>query len=262
MRLSKNEFLKGCHDADGMSELIQIAEKVYQTHQPIWSNFVSGKLREEAIKKLKQLTDIECSSEGGYKCAERHRLLFEHINNPLKSQKGNIPITGLRVEGNFLFDHPSKNDFLDALNLIGLPSEFIGDLWVIRDRGANAICSKEIDFDLNGLKGKLRDVDFQCESVPLEELQLPPQRVIKEIATVEASYRIDAIASAGFGISRAKVVKQIKAGGLRLNWDKLSQPSKLLAPGDRIQHESRGVLEILSIECTKRQRWRVLMRRT
>ncbi len=256
------QLLKECQNPEGMEELIDIADTVLQNLQPTWSKFIPGKLREEALSLFKGLSDIQCHSEGGYKSAERQRLLIEHLNNPLKDFKQNLPISGLRIAGNFLFDKPSSDDFRLALEELGIPLEDIGDIWIKKDRGANAFCSKEIQTGLNGLSGKLRDVGFYCETASLSELDLPPDRIEKEMSTVEASCRIDAIASAGFGISRAKVVKQIKQGGIRLNWDTISQPSKLLAPGDRIQHHSRGVVEIISVECTKRQRWRIVMRRT
>ncbi len=44
----------------------------------------------------------------------------------------------------------------------------------------------------------------------------PPKK--KEITTVEASMRLDAIASAGFGMSRSKMVDAIAAGDVRVNW--------------------------------------------
>ncbi len=110
--------------------------------------------------------------------------------------------------------------------------------------------------------GMIREVKISCESLAIKELKLPVQRLEKRFSTVEASKRIDAIASAGFGISRAKIVNQIKAGQLRLNWDQMKQASRELVVGDRIQLENKGSLEVLSIAITKRQRWRVeLLRR-
>ena len=74
---------------------------------------------------------------------------------------------------------------------------------------------------------------------------------------MEASKRIDAIASAGFGLSRAKITNQIKEGRLRLNWKTMTQSSRSVGVGDRIQLEGKGSIEVLNIELTKRERWRV-----
>jgi RNA-binding protein YlmH len=81
------------------------------------------------------------------------------------------------------------------------------------------------------------------------------------LQTVEASCRIDAIASAGFGLSRAKIVSHIKAGRLRMNWHDVRQASRDVGVGDRLQLQDRGTLEVLSLTRTKRERWRVELRR-
>ena len=79
----------------------------------------------------------------------------------------------------------------------------------------------------------------------------------RKISTVEASRRLDAISSAGFGLSRAKVINQIKQGKLRFNWHTTNNASRSLSIGDRLQLEGKGSLEIINLELTKRGRWRV-----
>ena len=95
--------------------------------------------------------------------------------------------------------------------------------------------------------------------MPLTALQLPAARSPRELSSVEASVRLDAVASAGFGLSRNRMVEQIRAGAVRINWQPVSSPSKELACGDRIRLEGRGELEILEIQPTKRDRWRLRM---
>ena len=105
-------------------------------------------------------------------------------------------------------------------------------------------------------------MEIHCDVVEIGQLQPPAQRNPKLLTTVEASCRIDAIASAGFGLSRSKVVTQIKAGRLRLNWEPVRLGSRELRVGDRLQLQGRGSLELLSCTLTKRDRWRIeLMRR-
>ena len=96
----------------------------------------------------------------------------------------------------------------------------------------------------------------------VEMLQLPSIRTTKRFTSVEASCRLDALASAGFGISRARVLQQIRSGRLRLNWQAVKLASKSLSSGDRLQLQDRGSLEVMSPELTKRDRWRVTMERS
>ena len=54
----------------------------------------------------------------------------------------------------------------------------------------------------------------------------------------------------------------VKAGRLRLNWGNVRQPSREVSVGDRLQLQDRGCVEVLSLTRTKRERWRVELRRS
>ena len=111
---------------------------------------------------------------------------------------------------------------------MGAEPEGLGDLWVRGDRGGQGLIIPTAAEHLQGRRGRLRDVEIHCDVVEIEQLQRPAQRNPKRLTTVEASCRIDAIASAGFGLSRSKVVSQVKAGRLRLNWEPVRQGLSLI----------------------------------
>jgi RNA-binding protein YlmH len=83
----------------------------------------------------------------------------------------------------------------------------------------------------------------------------------KELTTVEASLRLDAIASAGFGMSRSKMVDFIDAGDVRVNWKEVTQASSQVKSGDLIAIRSKGRLEVGEIAVTKKDRYRVQLTR-
>ncbi len=257
MNLPRKELLKGCKDPIGMEILIKQAELVLRTWEPIWSPFISAPLREEALERMATLNNLFWQSDGGHPGAERQRLQCIRYTDEIPISKESAPIYGIHIEGNFLFDRASPQDFRNALEIIGVPSGGLGDLWIRGDRGAQALCTPEAAELLDGKSSKIRDVPIRCELVPTTKLQLPINRIAKRLQTVEASTRLDAISSAGFGLSRGKVVSQIKAGKLRLNWKPIKQVNKELIVGDRIQLEGKGNLEVISIELTKKHRWRV-----
>ncbi len=93
---------------------------------------------------------------------------------------------------------------------MGAAPDQIGDLWVRGDRGGQGLCSPDSAAILHEQRGRVRDVEIRCEVLPIEALHLPSQRIPRTLQTVEASCRIDAIASAGFGLSRAKIVSTSK----------------------------------------------------
>jgi RNA-binding protein YlmH len=107
----------------------------------------------------------------------------------------------------------------------------------------------------------VRSVEVRFETRPLAELRFPPQRPTRNLRTVEASLRLDAVASAGFGLSRTRMAGLIRQGELRVDWRPVSSPSQLVGPGQRIQLEGRGELEITSAAATQRGRWRIELTR-
>jgi RNA-binding protein YlmH len=74
---------------------------------------------------------------------------------------------------------------------------------------------------------------------------------------VEASQRLDAVASAGFGLSRNRMATLIREGAVRIDWKVVTSPSRELAVGERVQLEGRGELRVEAVSETKRGRWRI-----
>jgi len=79
---------------------------------------------------------------------------------------------------------------------------------------------------------------------------------------VEASLRLDAVASAGFGISRSRMAELIRQGELQINWTVVTSASREIASGDRVQWSGRGELLIEEVCLTKRDRWRIQLVRS
>ena len=258
MSLSRAPLLEGLADPEAMHRLIDQAEEVLRTWQPSWSPFLSGPELEDA-RRLEALTELRMIRDGGRPGTERCRVQLSRSDQELQPEQA--PISGLRLEGNFLFDRAEAEDMRQALIELGVTADQLGDLWLRGDRGAQAVCTPEAALHLNGQTGRVRDVTLSVEAVTIDGLQWPAQRTPKRFTSVEASCRLDAIASAGFGLSRAKVTRQIRDGRLRLNWNSVRQASRDLKVGDCLQLQDRGCVEVLSLELTKRDRWRVEMLR-
>ena len=261
MHLPKEKILFNSSFRKELKNLLYYAERALHERKPIWTPFISAQLIEEVKNKFNNLNDITCSYEGGFPSAERKRICFRRSEEEISSAYKNIPIKGIYIKGNFLFDRAKKNDFRDALYELKAKNDEIGDVWLIRDRGAQAICSRKCADLMHQKIGKLREVEITIESISISEMEIPFSRPKKIINTVEASTRIDAIASAGFGLSRSKITTQIKQGYLRLNWELNVQPSKSVNIGDLIHLEKKGSLKILNIDKTKKERWRIKLLR-
>ncbi len=261
MVLPREELLRGCRHPHNLEVLIELAEQAIRTWEPVWSGFVAADVREEAEQRLGSLTELQLSAAGGWPQAERCRLL---LRRPELDQAAGeeAPLMGLMVSGNFLFDPAEPRDVRQGLLAAGAPEEAIGDIWMRGDRGAQLVVTPALAQTLHGQGAQVRTVHVQLEAARLEQLQLPAQRTPKQLNSVEASLRLDAVASAGFGLPRSRMAELVRAGAVRLNWQPVHSPSKELAAGDRVRLDGRGELEILEIQPTKRDRWRLVMRRS
>jgi len=244
-------------------ELINTANLAYKNWETYWTGFNSTYICEEILKDFGNLNDFEFFVFGGYSSSQRSRIACSRGDNipDEDTLKNNFPAQGIKINGNFLFDNATQDDFRSLLIENGVNEKKIGDIWTIGDRGAQGIMDNlDIEF-LNEKIFYLRDVKVKINLVGIDELQIPTGRLKKLVNTVEASTRLDAIASAGFRISRTKIIERIENGMLRLNGSKVNKPTIKLKIGDKLELENKGFIEILNLEITKRERWKVKLLR-
>ena len=244
-------------------ELINIANLAYKHWETYWTGFNSTYVCEEILKDFENLNDFKFFIYGGFSSSQRSRIAcFRGDNIPEEDAlKSNFPAQGIKINGNFLFDNATQDDFRLLLIENGVNQIKIGDIWTIGDRGAQGIID---NLDIKHLDEKifyLRDVKVKVNIVGIDELQIPSGRSKKLVNTVEASTRLDAIASAGFRVSRTKIIERIENGMLRLNGSKVNKPTINLKIGDKLELENKGFIEILNLEVTKRERWKVKLLR-
>ena len=244
-------------------ELINIANLAYKHWETYWTGFNSTYVCEEILKDFENLNDFKFFIYGGFSSSQRSRIAcFRGDNIPEEDAlKSNFPAQGIKINGNFLFDNATQDDFRSLLIKNGVNQLKVGDIWTIGDRGAQGIID---NLDIEHLDEKifyLRDVKVKTNVVDIDELQIPSGRSKKLVNTVEASTRLDAIASAGFRVSRTKIIERIENGMLRLNGSKVNKPTINLKIGDKLELENKGFIEILNLEITKRERWKVKLLR-
>jgi photosystem II S4 domain protein len=261
--LPRDTLLKGSRCPQELGALIDLAEEALRTWEPRWSGFVGAEVNEEAQARLGALSEVTLLSDGGWPQAERCRLLIRRadITADGESPAPAAAVCGLVVSGNFLFDPAEPADVRQGLLQAGLKAADLGDLWMRGDRGAQAVLSQEASALADNREAQVRSVPVRLQVVPLEQVQWPALRSPKQLSSVEASLRLDAVGSAGLGLSRSRMADLIRQGAVRVNWQVVTSPSKELRCGDRVRLDGRGELEILEVQPTKRDRWRLVMQR-
>jgi len=239
--------------------ILDLCDRTLKTWQVQCTPFISPPDLADAIAYLSRLTDVQFLAWGGYAQAERQKLAI--APTALELTPDSIPLAVLHIRGNFLFDPASHRDFLGAMLGTGIERDQIGDIIVLGETGAQAIASPHIAEYLELQLTQVRTVPVKTQIIPSTELKVRPLQK-KEIITTEASLRLDAIASAGFAMSRSKMVELINNEELRVNWQNVSSPSHQLRSGDLVSLRGKGRLEIGEISITKKNRYRIQLWRT
>ena len=256
--LPKTKLLQGAEYIETLTRIIDQAEQALKTWEIIQTDFLSPPEQGEAQTLLSQLTELHCVTSGGYPQAERQRLAIARVDLPLEPTP--IELTLLKISGNFLFDPATHPDFLGSILGTGLVRGKIGDILVMGERGAQAIVLPEVAEFLQLNLKQVRTVTVTIEPLDFSELRVREPRT-KQMTTVEASMRLDAIASAGFGMSRSKMSGLVASGEVRVNWKTITQPSHALKSGDLIAIRGKGRLTIGDMSVTKKDRYRMALTR-
>ena len=253
-----NDLLINCSYKNEMEDLLKITNLAYKNWQVYWSNFLPYFIYEELIEELSKLNDLSFFVYGGYENFSRAKIACYRntILNEVDDLISAFPGKGIEITGNFIFDNATQNDFRNFLTRYGIKENSIGDIWTIGERGAQGIISEFKDENIQE-KLFLRDVEVNLRIIDLKDLKTPIQRIERTINTVESSTRLDAIASAGFRLSRNKIVDRIKNGLLSINGKKVTKPIINVKQGDKINLENKGFIEILDISETKRGKFKI-----
>lgn len=256
--LPREDILKGVENRDAIARIIDKAESAIATWEVTVTDFISPPVWIEAQPKFAPLAEISLLPWGGYPQAERQRIAIARSELPLDNSQ--VALAAIDIAGNFLFDPASHRDFLGAILGTGVVREKIGDIIVLGERGAQAIVVPELVEFLESSLNQVRSVPVQVRGINESDLKVrPPKR--QEMTTVEASMRLDAIASAGFRMSRSKMADLIASGDVRINWKEAKQASTTVQSGDLISVRGKGRLEVGEVAITKKQRYRIQLTR-
>lgn len=256
--LPREELLKGVENREVVARVIDQADQAIKTWEVVPTDFLSPPEMAEVQQAFSRLSEVQLVSWGGYPQAERQRLAIARTELPLDSTQ--VEIAALEIAGNFLFDQASHRDFLGALLGTGLVRDKVGDIVVLGERGAQAIAVPELVEFLELHLNQVRSVPVKTRRIELAELKVREPKK-KELTTVEASLRLDAIASAGFGMSRNKMADLIHSGDVRVNWKEITSASQAVKANDLIAIRGKGRIEVGEIAVTKKDRYRVQLTR-
>ena len=289
-------LLSGVHpdSVEAVARIVEKAQAASDQWRVETTAFLDPALAADALMCLERAADVAAFPWGGHARAERVRIIAgrpETLGEPWEEGGGvggrdealgdeevaddeatatpppadsfralasdaDGAVVFLDVRGNFVFDAADHRDFLGAVLGTGIERDRIGDIYVNGERGAAVLCAPEMASFLQSSLESVRSVPVTCVVEPLSSLRLPPARR-DAFASVEASMRLDAVASAGFRMSRSKMSALVAAGAVRVNWREGCKPKTVVAAGDVISLRGKGRVEVANVSETKKGKFQV-----
>ncbi|XP_057465306.1 uncharacterized protein LOC130755020 isoform X2 [Actinidia eriantha] len=263
-------LLRGVGDKsalEAVKHIVELARRASSRREVLHSDFLTPPILKESMLVLEKLADTKTVPRGGYPQAERCRLSVGH---PQALTTDPDIVAALSITGNFGFQPCSHGDFLGAILGTGIAREKLGDIILQTivtlamifiycaaqgEKGAHVLIVPELADFVTSALDKVGNVSVTCKKIPLLALEYEPPRT-KAFKTVEASLRVDAIASAGFKISRTKLADLI-SGDVRVNWTTVTKSNTTIKTGDIISVSGKGRLKIGEINSTKKGKFAV-----
>lgn len=238
--------------------VVDLAEAALRDGEAKATDFLRPPELQVSCGILESIPGISYRAHGGYAKAERRRLsLFpEYLLVELIEE----PVTAIEVRLEGAHPELSHRDYLGALLGLGLRREKIGDVLVVTG-GCQAVVAAEVAEYIVSHLIRVGRARVSVEAIDLERLEVEPERV-KEIRTTVASLRLDAVASSGFGTSRTRMAREIKAERVKVNWRPVRDPAAAVSVGDVLSIRGRGRVVVEEVAgTTKKGRVTLVLKR-
>ncbi len=239
------------------ARVLDLAESAMKKAEPAATDFLDP--GEKAFLKdlLHYLPEIKTLFFGGYYQAERERMVL--VPAFFFTETVHPPLFYLSVKAREGVELHHR-DLLGSITGLGIKRGKIGD--ILPGTGeAHVILAEEVGEYVLANLTRVGPVQVTTEAIDPEQLKVPAKR-IKEIKTTVASLRLDAVASAGFGVSRTKMAREIKAERVKVNWKVVSNPAYQVSPEDTISIRGRGRVMISALKGnTKKGRISLVLQR-
>ncbi len=241
--------LKGADEQILGRHVLDLAKMAWDTNRPQTTDFYDPYERKVAQSVLGSIPEVGSLYQGGYKKAERARLVIYPQFYLMETITSSLRV--IEAQGNFSFQEVTHGDYLGSILGTGLKRGKIGDILVL-ENGCQVIVAAEVGDYLLSNWSQVHKVTITLREIDEEQLAVEPER-IKEIKGTVASLRLDAVAAEGYGTSRSKIVREIKGERLKLNWKPVSNPALSVSEGDVLSMRGRGRVVVSEVGGTTRK---------
>lgn len=195
------------------------------------------------ISTVRACPGLAATPWGGIPAAERVRTAVHEAG--VEPVPEDYDIGFIFIRGNFKMNRVTHRDFLGALLGLGLKREKLGDILVAENGAAVAAAGDVLPYIRSGLD-KVGKVRVSVEDISPEELR-QTGAPYREVRATLPSLRLDAVAAAGYGTSRSRLVPEIQAERFSVNWRPCRDPATPVREGDLLSARGRGRLKVAEV---------------
>ncbi len=232
------DFIENIDTKLKMKKLIDKIRIVLKSHTVEVTDFLDPYEISLSKSILKQIDTIAYVEFGGLKEAERKIIYIfpEYMSfTDLDSKIGYLETD--RFEG------LSHRDYLGSILSLGIVREKVGDI-LLYDGITIFIVKKDI---VNFILINLTQIGNYSISIRKAD-QKPIKSIIEDFEEFQiytSSLRLDNVLSSIYNISRSESLKKIKSNEVKVNWEHITRPTKILCENDIISLRGLGRSKIV-----------------
>lgn len=189
---------------------------------------------------------------GGWEGAERKLVAFlpDWMEPEDFTDSEDAPIAALTLtpSGGEKLTH---RDYLGAILGLGLTREKIGDL-LVGEGICQVLLLREVEHVLLTQLSQVGRARVKVTACPLSSLRVPEQKT-RTIRDTVPALRLDAVAAAGFSLSRSKMAALISSGKLTLNGRTCDKPDRPVEAGAVLSCRGLGKCVLTEVPGTSRK---------
>ena len=250
-------YFKASGDEELAARLVDLAEAARKTARYKVSEFLDPHGRNVAEIVAANFEGIRLETDGGFANAERRKAAFVAEDSYGTPDFGIICYLVTWDKRYYTLGH---RDILGAFMGMGCEREILGDI-VLVPEGAQFVADKTFANYIESNLTQIGAAYVSLRQIGREELQAREEKV-KIISATVAALRLDAVAAAGYGISRSRMAEEIKSQNVKLNWKEAKSASQSVAEGDVMSFRGRGRVELSEVRgTTKKGRFAITLKR-
>lgn len=250
-------FFRSGGDEDLAAKLLDLAETVQKSRKFKVSDFLDPHGLSVAEIVAANVGNIKVEVNGAFQNPERAKVAFiseEFFGKP------DFALECFQVEWDKRYYTLTHRDILGAFMGLGCKREILGDIIFIPE-GAQFVADKAFEAYISSNLTQIGAAPVSLKIIEPSELQQKEEQV-KVISATVSALRLDAVAAAGYGVSRSRMAEEIKSQNVKVNWKEAKNAAQSVGEGDILSFRNRGRVEVAEVRgTTKKGRISITLKR-